>query len=130
MREPGNCLCMSLPHSLSLPCIDHKSSHLLGTNSFCSAVREALQSGGRRLQRAIGVIYRPDTERQSHMFFADIGSQFDIAVFFDRTHALQSVVEQVSSSVVFKQASTRELLGESVTKRNLRDEVFEGNVRL
>jgi len=48
-----------------------------------------LQKRGPRLQRAIGVIYRPDTERQSHYYHAQIAPQFDIAVWFDKTRALR-----------------------------------------
>ncbi|MEN3363605.1 MAG: hypothetical protein V7606_879 [Burkholderiales bacterium] len=43
----------------------------------------------RRLERAIGVIYRPDTERVSHYFNADIARQFDAVIFVNRTHALR-----------------------------------------
>ncbi|WMI97047.1 erythromycin esterase family protein [Pseudomonas chlororaphis subsp. aurantiaca] len=40
------------------------------------------------LERAIGVIYRPATERQSHYFQADLGEQFDALVWFETTSAL------------------------------------------
>jgi erythromycin esterase-like protein len=43
----------------------------------------------RYLERAIGVIYRPDTERQSHYFRADAAKQFDALVHVDRSTALQ-----------------------------------------
>jgi erythromycin esterase-like protein len=42
-----------------------------------------------RLQRAIGVIYRPETERRSHYFFAHLADQFDALVHWDETHALE-----------------------------------------
>ena len=42
-----------------------------------------------RLMRAIGVIYRPETERQSHYFQSRIGEQFDAIVHFDRTRAVE-----------------------------------------
>ena len=42
-----------------------------------------------RLERAIGVIYRPDTERISHYFHADLPRQFDAVFHFDHTRALQ-----------------------------------------
>lgn len=38
-----------------------------------------------RLERAIGVIYRPETELQSHYFQASLPRQFDEYVWFDRT---------------------------------------------
>jgi erythromycin esterase-like protein len=40
------------------------------------------------LQRAIGVIYRPRTERQSHYFEARVAEQFDLLLHLDRTRAL------------------------------------------
>ena len=42
-----------------------------------------------RLQRAIGVIYRPQTERQSHWFAARAAGQFDALVHIDRTRAVE-----------------------------------------
>jgi erythromycin esterase-like protein len=42
-----------------------------------------------RLERAIGVIYRPDTERQSHYFNARLADQFDAVVHFDDTKAVE-----------------------------------------
>ena len=42
-----------------------------------------------RLERAIGVVYRPETERASHYFPARLDQQFDIVVHLDRTSALQ-----------------------------------------
>ena len=41
-----------------------------------------------RLERAIGVLYRPKTERQSHYFEAVLPRQFDEYVWFDRTSAV------------------------------------------
>lgn len=40
------------------------------------------------LERAIGVIYRPQTERQSHYFHARVSEQFDALMHIDRTTAL------------------------------------------
>jgi erythromycin esterase-like protein len=42
----------------------------------------------RRLERAIGVIYRPETERISHYFEAELGQQFDFVIHLDQTHAV------------------------------------------
>jgi erythromycin esterase-like protein len=42
-----------------------------------------------KLQRAIGVIYLPETERQSHYFRARLTEQFDALIHFDRTRALE-----------------------------------------
>ncbi|MDO9313114.1 MAG: protein-L-isoaspartate O-methyltransferase [Burkholderiaceae bacterium] len=41
-----------------------------------------------RLERAIGVIYRPETERQSHYFEAVLPRQFDEYIWFDETRAV------------------------------------------
>lgn len=49
-------------------------------------VREALLSW--RLERAIGVVYRPQTERWSHYFEASLPRQFDEYVWLDETHAV------------------------------------------
>lgn len=53
-----------------------------GTPAF-----EALSK--RRLERAIGVVYRPETERLSHYFHAHLVDQFDALLHFDESHALQ-----------------------------------------
>jgi erythromycin esterase-like protein len=42
-----------------------------------------------RLERAIGVIYRPDTERISHYFTAELPAQFDAVIHLDHTRALE-----------------------------------------
>jgi erythromycin esterase-like protein len=41
------------------------------------------------LERAIGVIYRPETERASHYFWASLADQFDAVIHFDETHAVR-----------------------------------------
>jgi protein-L-isoaspartate(D-aspartate) O-methyltransferase len=41
-----------------------------------------------RLERAIGVIYRPETELQSHYFQAVLPRQFDEYIWFDETQAV------------------------------------------
>jgi erythromycin esterase-like protein len=48
--------------------------------------RQALS--GRLLERAIGVIYRPQTERVSHYFDARVAEQFDVLIHVDRTEAV------------------------------------------
>ena len=41
------------------------------------------------LERAIGVIYRPESERISHYFNARPAAQFDAVIHFDRTRAVE-----------------------------------------
>lgn len=68
--------------------------HDAGIPSFSLALREpASRALGRRLQetrleRAIGVIYRPQTERASHYFNARLGAQFDEYIWFDHSKAI------------------------------------------
>jgi len=50
-------------------------------------VAEALRRP--RLERAIGVIYRPRTERMSHYFDASLSKQFDAVIHIDQTTAVQ-----------------------------------------
>jgi erythromycin esterase-like protein len=49
----------------------------------------AQQLGAARLERAIGVIYRPETERQSHYFRGQLADQFDAVLHFDETRAIR-----------------------------------------
>jgi erythromycin esterase-like protein len=49
--------------------------------------REALRT--QRLERAIGVIYRPESERVSHYFGARLSEQFDAVLHVDETSALE-----------------------------------------
>src|SRR5581483_1089152 len=43
----------------------------------------------RRLERAIGVIYSPETERLSHYFEASLPAQFDAVIHIDQTRAVE-----------------------------------------
>ena len=67
--------------------------HHLGLPAFVlplagnAELRRALSE--RQLERAIGVIYVPRTERISHYFHADVPRQFDAVVHFDTTRALE-----------------------------------------
>jgi erythromycin esterase-like protein len=66
--------------------------HGTGVPDFLLIPREAadVQALGRPLlQRAIGVVYRPQTERQSHYFRARLPDQFDAVFHLDRTRALE-----------------------------------------
>ena len=42
-----------------------------------------------RLQRAIGVLYLPETERRSHYFHARLADQFDYVIHIDETRAVE-----------------------------------------
>jgi erythromycin esterase-like protein len=42
-----------------------------------------------RLERAIGVLYLPETERASHYLRAHLAEQFDFVLHFDETRAVE-----------------------------------------
>jgi erythromycin esterase-like protein len=46
---------------------------------------------GPMLERAIGVVYLPSSERQSHYFTAELPEQFDAAVFFETSKAVTPI---------------------------------------
>jgi len=50
-----------------------------------------------RLERYIGVIYRPETERWSHYSHSLLGEQYDCFIWFDRTSAVVPLPAQVES---------------------------------
>jgi erythromycin esterase-like protein len=60
--------------------------HQTGVPRF---ILEPVGLDGRRLERAIGVIYRPETERFSHYFQAQLADQFDAVIHVDETRALE-----------------------------------------
>ncbi len=62
------------------------------------AVREELAAP--RLERAIGVIYRPETELQSHYFQAALPWQFDAYVWFDETHAVDALEAEAAHAEI------------------------------
>lgn len=53
-----------------------------------------------RLERAIGVIYRPETEYLSHYFEAVLPDQFDAMVWFEETHAVEPLPHQRPTGAV------------------------------
>jgi erythromycin esterase-like protein len=67
--------------------------HETGLPQFMLDLREANSAlkplYERRLERAIGVIYRPDTERQSHYFYACLPQQFDAVIHLDDTQGVE-----------------------------------------
>jgi protein-L-isoaspartate(D-aspartate) O-methyltransferase len=79
----------------SLPESYEKLCHESGVKRFLLDLRRphwSAESDGLakpRLERAIGVIYRPETELASHYFQACLPRQFDEYVWFDKTRALE-----------------------------------------
>lgn len=77
-------------------------AHETGIRSFVLDLRpdcaspklaRALEKEPDRLERFIGVIYRPETERVSHYSAADLSNQFDAYIWFDCTQAVRPLEE-------------------------------------
>lgn len=69
--------------------------HQVGIPDFLLDLREdteaARQLAKPLLERAIGVIYSPRTERVSHYFFARLPEQFDAIIHLDETRAVEPI---------------------------------------
>jgi len=66
--------------------------HDVGLDRFLLFLRQGRARDalwGERLERAIGVIYRPESERPSHYFRARLPVQFDAVLHIDQTTALE-----------------------------------------
>src|SRR3954449_3837941 len=79
----------------SLPESHERMSHDSGIERFMLDLRPGQgeprlidELAAPRLERFIGVIYRPETERWSHYSECSLPEQFDAYVWFDRTHAV------------------------------------------
>ncbi|WP_370640167.1 erythromycin esterase family protein [Aurantimonas sp. HBX-1] len=76
--------------------------HEAGEERFLLDLRQGLRTDLRsalsqpRLERYIGVIYRPETERWSHYSFASLPDQYDAFVWFDETQAVVPVPTPVT----------------------------------
>ncbi|HVW83213.1 MAG TPA: erythromycin esterase family protein [Bryobacteraceae bacterium] len=75
---PGSC--EALFHDAAIPAFLLTLRH---DTPVANGLREPL------LERAIGVIYRPETEFASHYFRARLSDQFDAVIHFDRTRAVE-----------------------------------------
>jgi len=88
----------------SLPESQERQSHNAGLGRFLldlragknSAVRRALSDP--RLERFIGVIYRPETERWSHYVECRLSEQYDAWVWFDETTAVTPLGDQATGA--------------------------------
>lgn len=79
--------------------------HEVKTDNFLLPLRQPLQELTRkkllpeRLERAIGVIYRPETEMQSHYFYASLPHQFDEYIWFDETRAVEALMKKTTKGM-------------------------------
>ncbi|CAH1089956.1 erythromycin esterase family protein [Candidatus Nitrotoga sp. 1052] len=81
--------------------------HETGLPSFMLPLRNSRASNylrEPRLERAIGVVYLPETERSSHYFYATLPEQFDVVLHFDETRA----VEPLERSALWKEGEVPE----------------------
>jgi protein-L-isoaspartate(D-aspartate) O-methyltransferase len=79
----------------------HRSEVAAGFVPLSHPRRDALAAelSNPRLERAIGVVYRHDTELQSHYFQAVLPRQFDEYVWFDRTSAVTPLAREAPAGV-------------------------------
>jgi putative phosphoribosyl transferase len=87
----------------SLPDSYEDLCHQVGVERFLLDLRAGHQDAVRgvmaqpRLERYIGVIYRPETERWSHYGFATLPDQYDAFAWFDETHAVTPLSTTVTA---------------------------------
>jgi erythromycin esterase-like protein len=83
----------------SLPNSYERLLHDVGVESFYVTLRDSgrLADALRepKLVRAIGVIYRPETERASHYFHSRLSDQFDVVIHYDQTRAVEPLERTV-----------------------------------
>lgn len=85
----------SLPESVERLCHNSAKPSFLLDFARNEQVSEVLSTP--RLERYIGVIYRPETERFSHYMESSVSRQFDAFVWFDRTSPVVPVTAETSA---------------------------------
>jgi hypothetical protein len=91
--EPMEVMTVRPSHEDSYERLCHES----GVSNFLLPLRHAREPDlteellAPHLERAIGVIYRPDSEMVSHYFHAALSAQFDEYVWFDETRAVTPI---------------------------------------
>jgi protein-L-isoaspartate(D-aspartate) O-methyltransferase len=80
--------------------------HEVHTDNFMLPLKEPLSPLIRKkllpekLERAIGVIYRPESELVSHYFYASLPRQFDEYIWFDETRAVEPLSREIDTRVM------------------------------
>ena len=80
--------------------------HEVATDNFLLPLTKPIKPALRkrllaeRLERAIGVIYRPENELQSHYFYACLPQQFDEYIWFDETRAVEPLDRDTSKGML------------------------------
>ncbi|HYD95472.1 MAG TPA: erythromycin esterase family protein [Noviherbaspirillum sp.] len=75
--------------------------HDCGLGNFLIPLRENNRLAGmlqeKLLERAIGVVYLPESERISHYFHASLSRQFDAVIHVDETHAVRPLEREADT---------------------------------
>ena len=80
--------------------------HNVTTDNFLLPLSKPIKSDvikklmAERLERAIGVIYRPESELESHYFYACLPHQFDEYIWFDETSAVEALNREAGDVVL------------------------------
>jgi erythromycin esterase-like protein len=102
--EPGQVMQVrpALPHSWEA------AFHQVGPDRFLLMLRDApeLAQAAPMLERAIGVIYLPESERRSHYFRARLAAQFDAVIHMDETRALEPLPEPGTATAAVEAPET------------------------
>ena len=99
-HAPAECVAVLPARPDSYEHLMHALTESLGTARFLVPLRlhrpslPGLPKHAR--ERAIGVVYRPQTELQSHYFIADLLGQFDVVYHFDVTRAVEPLEKGTS----------------------------------
>ncbi len=84
--EPGHYFHLNEPIKGSYEDLFHRvgGDFMLGSDTLKEIERPMLE-------RAVGVIYRPETERNSHYFESNLSSRYDWIIYVDKTSAIEPI---------------------------------------
>jgi erythromycin esterase-like protein len=84
--------------------------HAAGIDQFVLTFRDSPAAAealrGNLLERTIGVVYQPQTERQSHYFSAHVADQFDAVIHIDRRRVLEPLESDTAPPVLSSSGAT------------------------
>jgi erythromycin esterase-like protein len=96
----------------SLPGSWEELFHQVGAQRFyvtAAALRRNVGEREDRLHRTIGVVYRPEADRERHYYHARLADEFDLVIHVDTTHAVRPLESVVSPAL--ERTLTRDLPG-------------------
>ncbi len=84
-----------------------RALHEVGLRRFCLITDDARGAlDHERLHRAVGVVYRPQSELESHYYSSRLGQQYDVVLHYDETRSLQPLERQSVQPAIFEPAET------------------------